>query len=112
MVGGNGQFYAFAREREHPLVNRRVAVPAIGERVHVRVASDHALGWNFPANPHGQRVSPARRKGEVLRADAVFEAARGVERVGAGRQPDAHGPAAGVNHARTDGQSMLLVVGC
>ncbi len=111
MVGGNGQFYAFAREREHPLVNRRVAVPAVGERVHVRVASDHALGWDFPANPHGQRVSPARRKSEVLGADGVFEAARGVERVGAGGQPDAYGPAAGVNHARTDGEGWLMVDG-
>ena len=109
MVGGDGQFNAFARQSEHPLLNRGVAVPAVSKRVHMRVAGDQARGRDFPANPHWQRVSPARREREALRADAVFEAARGVEGIVTGRQPDAHRPAARVNHARTDGQRGLSV---
>ena len=111
MVRGDGQFDAFTGQREHPLLNGRVAVMAVGEGVDVRVATDQARGRNFASNPHRQRVSPAGRQRELLSADAVLKTARGIERVVAGRQSDAHRPAAGVNHARTKSEDGLLVDG-
>src|SRR5947208_9499086 len=76
----------------------------VGERVDVRVTGNQPRGRNFMADPQRQRVSPAGREREVLCPDAVLETARSVERVGTGRQPNAHGPVAGVNDAWTDGE--------
>ena len=111
VVRGDAQFDAFTGQREHPLLNGRVAVMAVGEGVDVRVATDHARRRNFASNPHRQRVGLAGRQGELLSADAVLETARGIERVVAGRQSDAHRPAAGVNHARTKSEDRLIVDG-
>ena len=75
VVGGDGQFDAFARQGHHSLLYRRVAVAAEGEGVYMRVASHHARRRNLAANPHRQRVSPALRERELLSVDTVLETA-------------------------------------
>ena len=44
MFSGDRQFDAFARQRQHPLLQRSVAVAGVVEGVDVRVATDVAIG--------------------------------------------------------------------
>ena len=112
MVRGDGQFDAFAGERDHPLVHGCIAVMAVGEGVYVGVTGDHSRGGNLAPNPQRQRVGAVGREREVLGSDAIFETARAVERVIAGGKSDAHRPGAGVNHARTVGDGGWMVGSC
>src|SRR5207244_9741379 len=93
VVRGDGQFDPFAGQREHALLNRRITVMTVSERMDVRVTGDHAGCGHFAADPHRQRVRPAWWQGELLSAHAVLETARGINGVVAGGQLDARRPA-------------------
>ena len=95
VVGGDRQLDPLAGQGDGPLVDRRVAVAAVGQGVDVRVAGDQALGRDLAAD----RAGPARARPPSARStspgvEPVLEPAGGGDRVAARRQAD-RGPAVG-----------------
>jgi len=59
VVRGNRQLDAFSRQRNHPLLHRRIAVAGVGQRMRVRITRDIAFCRNLAANLEGDRLAVA-----------------------------------------------------
>ena len=94
VVGGDRQLDPLAGQGDRPLVERGVAVAAVGQGVDVRVAGDQPLGRDLAADR--QVHAPGLALGHVhdTGVEPVFEPAGGGDRVATRRQAD-EGPAVG-----------------
>ena len=81
MIGGNRQLDAFTGDGVHALLHGCVAMTTVGQAMNVRIHRHQtrrghlALDFHF----HPQNFLPGNRDGFFV--DAVFETARGVDRV-------------------------------
>ena len=47
VIGGDGKFNSFPGQGNRSFVHRRIAVPAVGERMNVRIAADQSRRRHF-----------------------------------------------------------------
>ena len=81
VVGGDRQLDPLAGQGDGPLVERGVAVSAVGQRVDVRVAGDQALGRDLAADRQVQRADLGPRSGPRSRVSTPYSNPRVAETV-------------------------------
>src|SRR6266700_8319761 len=81
VLRGDRQLDTFTGQREHPLVNGRVAVMAVRKGMDVRVATDQARRRHFVTQSERATDSLAAGDMDLLGGDAVVETARGMYRI-------------------------------
>ena len=104
VVGGDRQLDPLAGQRDDPLVDRRIAVAAVRERVDVGIAGNHARRRHFTADRQPERVRLSFNKSERLRRHSVLESTRGEDRRLAGLQADAGPSVRCIDYSRAGGQ--------
>src|SRR5262245_57569451 len=103
VIGGDRQLDAFTGQSDDALVESRIAVTGIGQRVDVRVATDIAGRRHFAADRQRLAHDVAGLNRDTHRSGAVLEAATGIDLVVAGRDAELRPAVAGVKDAGPDG---------
>ena len=103
VIGGDRELDTLSRQGDDALLDGGVAVPAMGERVHVRVAGHQARCGDLAADRQRDGHDAPGLDVDFAPGQAVRKAAGGVDGVPAGTEAQPGLAAGGVDHAGADG---------